>query len=76
MTFKVAPLNSQFMLTSMLGFLISTVWVYPNYQSWGVAFALVFALMFISSIISMTHGPVGTAMDIPKPKKAVKKKKK
>ena len=76
MTFKVAPLNNRFMLTSILGFLISTVWVLPNNPTWGVAFALVFALMFISSIISMTHGPVGTDMDIPKPKKAVKKKKK
>ncbi|TKJ17277.1 hypothetical protein CEE44_01955 [Candidatus Woesearchaeota archaeon B3_Woes] len=75
MTFKVAPLNSQFMLTSMLGFLISVIWVKNISLSWGIAFALVFALMFISSIVSMTHGPVGTDTEVPKSKKPKKKKK-
>ncbi len=69
MTFKVAPLNSQFMITAMLGFLISVIWVKNISFSWGIAFALVFALMFVSSIISMTHGPVGTDTEVPKAKK-------
>ena len=72
MTFKVAPLNSQFMVTSMLGFLISVIWVKGISETWGIAFALVFALMFVSSIISMTHGPVGTDTEVPKAKKKKK----
>lgn len=72
MTFKVAPLNSQFMATSMLGFLISVIWVKGISETWGIAFALVFALMFVSSIISMTHGPVGTDTEVPKAKKKKK----
>ena len=71
MPVKVAPLNSSFMLTSILGFLISVVWVYPQSNSFGVAFALVFVLMFFASVISTTYGDpdVELKMDAPKPKK-------
>ena len=74
MAMNVAPLNSSFMVTSILGLLISLIWVYPNSMSWGAAFSVVFGLMFISSLISMTYGPADTEikMDAPKP---VKKKK-
>jgi hypothetical protein len=74
MAIKAAPLNSTFLVTSMLGFLISMLWVYPKSKSWGVAFALVFLLMFVSSIISMTYGNVEAEikMDAPKPKKVIK----
>ncbi|RJQ18146.1 hypothetical protein C4573_00295 [Candidatus Woesearchaeota archaeon] len=55
---KYATLSSGFMLTSMLGFLISVLYVYKMDESWGVAFSLIFILMFIASIISMTKAPV------------------
>jgi len=60
MKFKYAPLPGSFMILSMLGLIISLV--YMNYgrldPSFGVAFIIVFAIMLISSILSMTHGPV------------------
>jgi len=54
---KIAPLSGSFMLSSMLGFAISLVWVYPASVSFGIAFMIVFAAMFIASIISLTYAP-------------------
>lgn len=53
MAFKPAPLNTTFFATSILGFLLSVFYIYPKNLPWGTAFGLVFALMFIASIISM-----------------------
>ena len=58
MSFRVAPLTGSFMLISIIGFFISLMWVYPRTASYGFAFALVFTLMFIASIISMTYADV------------------
>jgi len=53
-----APLKGSFMVTSILGFLISVYWVYPQSFNFGVAFMFIFAAMFIASLISMTKAPV------------------
>lgn len=76
MAIKVAPLNGSFMVTSILGILISVIWVYPRSSSFGAAFTVVFVLMFISSLISMTYGPAETElkMDTPRPAKSKKRK--
>ena len=62
---EVAPLSRGFMLMSMFGFIISILMVFPRWQSWGFAFTVVFALMFISSMVSMTYADVDAelAMD-------------
>jgi hypothetical protein len=54
---KIAPLSGSFMLTSMLGFAISLVWVYPQSVSFGISFMIVFVAMFIASLISLTYAP-------------------
>ncbi len=66
--YKIAPLSGSFMLASMLGFAISLVWVYPASMSFGMAFMIVFAAMFISSIISMTKGPADEELKMDKRK--------
>jgi len=53
-----APLKSTFMLSAMMGFLISAYWVYPQNVNYGVAFMFVFAAMFVASLISMGKAPV------------------
>ncbi len=58
MGFKVAPLNANFMATSILGFILSLVFVFPEYPDWGFAFALTFFIMFLASLVSMTYAPV------------------
>lgn len=52
------PLTGGYMATSMMGFLISIIYVYNFSESskpWGIAFATVFAAMFIASIGTMTR---------------------
>jgi len=55
MPFKPAPLNTTFFAISILGFLCSTFYVYHKSEPWGVAFALVFTLMFIAALLSMNQ---------------------
>jgi hypothetical protein len=52
------PLKGSFMLTAMLGFFISIYWVYPQSNSFGVAFCLIFLIMFVASLVSMVKAPV------------------
>ena len=55
---RAAPLKGSFMITAMLGFLISAYWVYPQSFNYGVTFMVVFAIMFIASLVSMTKSPI------------------
>jgi hypothetical protein len=55
---RPAPLKSSFMASAMLGFFISAYWVYPQHMNWGIAFMIVFGVMFIASLVSMTKAPV------------------
>ena len=61
---KVAPLPSSFLLVSILGFIISAMYVYKVEKSFGFAFMLVFAIMFIASMISMSNAPVEAQIDM------------
>ncbi|HJN56882.1 MAG: hypothetical protein QF436_01970 [Candidatus Woesearchaeota archaeon] len=53
----IAPLTGGFMVTSMVGFLISAIYVFPRSRTWGFTFSIFFMLMFVASMISMTYGP-------------------
>ncbi|MEK6808145.1 MAG: hypothetical protein AABY14_00495 [Nanoarchaeota archaeon] len=55
---NIVPLSGSFMITSIVGVMISIVYVYPKSAEWGFTFSLFFGLMFIASIISMTYSPV------------------
>lgn len=55
---KIAPLSASFMLTAMLGFFLTLYFVFPASASWGFAFATVFVIMFVASVISMSSAPV------------------
>ena len=59
LAFKPAPLSGAFMLISIAGFLFSTVYLWTVSKPWAFAFAIVFAIMFIAAMISMTYSPVG-----------------
>ena len=63
---RVAPLSTAFLVVSMLGFIISMYLVYPLTEihtssgviafdgtTWGFTLSLIFALMFVASMISM-----------------------
>ena len=55
--FNVAPLSGGYMITSIVGFLISVFYILPNYKTWGFTFVLFFTLMFVASMISMIYAP-------------------
>jgi hypothetical protein len=57
MRYKVAPLPGSMMVMSIIGFILSYN-IFKSYPSWGFAFMIVFAIMFISTIISMTYAPI------------------
>ena len=53
---KIAPLRTSFLVTSMIGFLISVLYIPQFSKNWAFAFGIVFTLMFVSSMISMMRG--------------------
>ena len=55
---KYAPLSGGFMIASIVGFLVSSIYIADFSINWGFALAVVFVIMFIASIISMTKAPV------------------
>ncbi|HIH10829.1 TPA: hypothetical protein HA241_01425 [Candidatus Woesearchaeota archaeon] len=52
------PLKGSFMITAILGILISIYWVYPQSKNYGLTFILIFAIMFVASAVSATKAPV------------------
>ena len=55
--FDIAPLSGGFMLTSIVGFIVSFFYILPESRNWGFTFVLFFTLMFVASTISMTYAP-------------------
>jgi multisubunit Na+/H+ antiporter MnhB subunit len=49
---------------SIVGFYISVIWVVKRWPDFGVAFAIVFAVMFIASIISLTYAPANLLLKL------------
>lgn len=52
---KHVPFSGGFMLTSIIGFFVSVFFVMKLSLTWGFTFALVFVIMFIASIITMSR---------------------
>ena len=64
----VPPLSNGYMLSSMLGFLISAFFV-PQYSlPWAVAFCTVFAIMFLSAMKTMTFADANMYVALEKKK--------
>jgi len=56
---KYAPLKASFMGISIIGFLVSVMYIADYSVNWAFAMGLVFIIMFIASLISMEKAPVG-----------------
>jgi multisubunit Na+/H+ antiporter MnhE subunit len=56
--FKVAPLSGSFMVTAIVGFLISAFYIFPRSRPWGLALAVLFAAMFLAGMRSARLAPV------------------
>lgn len=55
---RAAPLHGSFMITAIVGMLVSVIYVWPSSLVWGFTLALFFLLMFVASLISMTLAPI------------------
>ena len=66
---NVAPLKGGYMITSIVGFLVSVVYVFPKSYTWGLTFLIFFTAMFVASMISMTYGPDEAMLPVGKRKK-------
>ena len=54
---NIAPLKGSFMIISILGALVSLMYLFPKNATWGFLFTGIFVIMFIAAMISMTYGP-------------------
>jgi len=77
MFYRVTPLSAGFMLTSILGGIISAFYI-TNLKTdwahtWGFTLFLFFTLMFISSMISMTYAPIEVDLDVRERKRKILK---
>ena len=50
---KIAPLKTSFLVLSMIGFLISALYIPKFSLTWAFAFGIVFTIMFVASLIAM-----------------------
>ena len=55
MHWRAAPLKSSFMLAGIIGFLISVIYLPKFSLNWAFAFGLVFLIMVIATLVSMTQ---------------------
>ncbi len=55
---QAVPLKGSFMVISIIGFFVSAYIIYDLSPNFGRAFMIVFALMFVASLISMTKAPI------------------
>ncbi|MFC1686917.1 hypothetical protein ACFL0E_01000 [Nanoarchaeota archaeon] len=55
---SAVPLKGSFMVMSILGFLLSYYYVYPLSVSFGAACMIIFVIMFVAALISMTKAPI------------------
>ena len=52
---RFVPLTSGFMLTSIMGLMISLLYVMKLSVTWGFTFAVFFGVMLIAAIVSMSN---------------------
>lgn len=76
------PLNSAFMAASIIGLVVSVLYIpalsatWKDAQTWSFAFGLIFLVMLAASILSMTRAPTTSQIKECLLKKEVKKKQK
>ena len=68
----IPPLSGGYMAASILGLLISLVYVFPKSYPWGLAFSITFGIMLLSSLKSMTFADPDTFVELETRKKKKK----
>lgn len=55
---QAAPLKASFMVLAVLGFLITAYLILPISFNFGIAFMVLFIIMFIAALVSMSKEPM------------------
>tara|TARA_Y100000310_G_C20641114_1_gene793946 strand:- start:1321 stop:1539 length:219 start_codon:yes stop_codon:yes gene_type:complete len=55
---QAVPLKGSFMVISILGFLLSYYYIYQASPDFGIASMIIFSLMFIAALVSMSKAPL------------------
>ena len=66
---KVAPLSGGFMMTAIIGFLVSAIYIYPRSEAWGFTLMILFAIMFAAAMRATTLAPIEAEWELEKRKK-------
>ncbi len=61
---RFVPLSNSFFFTSIIGFYVSVIYVAKKWPDFGVAFAIVFAIMFFASVLSFTYAPANALLKL------------
>lgn len=61
---RFVPLSNSFFFTSIVGFYISVIYIAKKWPDFGIAFAIVFGIMFFASIISFTYAPANALVKL------------
>ncbi len=55
---QAVPLKSSFMVTAILGLLLSYYYVYPVSADFGLACMIIFTMMFAAALVSTAKAPI------------------
>lgn len=55
---RIAPLHGSFLVTALIGLIITILFVMQRSVSWGITLLIFFAIMIIAALISMTKAPL------------------
>lgn len=61
---KVAPLGGSFFFISIIGLYVSLIYIVKKWPDFGFSFAVIFGIMFVASIISLTYAPAKTLIKL------------
>jgi uncharacterized membrane protein len=71
---NVAPLSGSLMMVSILGFLVSIMWLWKLSMNWAFSIGFLSIIIFIATMISVTNAPVEEELSLDEqPKKIVRK---
>ena len=61
--YRAAPLSSSFFLVSIVGIILSAVYL-DNFPDWAFTFLIFFIAMFLASFVSMAKAPVEAEIEL------------
>jgi len=62
----IAPLSGSFIITAIIGFLVSAIYIFPRSNPWGLALCILFIIMFVAGMISTTYAPIEAEIAVEK----------